>query len=453
MRGIRINHKDTETQSGQTFFNTEGLSVFFTFLGKLFVSVLYPLCLCLFVVNPLLSEVVQVDSVVDKQFQEANTKYLKLRNTDPEILKKEEWLEVLKNFERLEKSSPDHIKSSSIVFNSALISHELYRIHGESEYLDRALESLKRFVKKYPDSTQADDALYRKAEWNLIYKEDRETAEKLYQRIISVYPDSDMVDAARMQLMMLGGAEAPEEAPEEAQETEVAAVGAPVIVIDPGHGGEDLGAVGVGGLYEKDVTLAIAFKLKKILQDKLGAVVRLTRSRDQFVPLAVRTSMANDYEAELFISLHVNATFSHEASGLEVYYLNTANDEASKKLAERENAVTRFEGVDADLQYMLSDFIQGAKLDDSRKLAAEMNQELHTYMKNSWSEVKSSGVKKAMFYVLVGAYMPCVLVETFFIDHATDGKRLGLPEFRDDISHGLYKGIRGYLEKKGWQFK
>jgi N-acetylmuramoyl-L-alanine amidase len=218
-----------------------------------------------------------------------------------------------------------------------------------------------------------------------------------------------------------------------------------VIVIDPGHGGEDFGAIGVGGLMEKDVVLDIALRLEKLLISKLQARVRLTRRNDVFVPLAERTNFANDFDAKLFVSLHINASPKGNASGLETYYLDNTDDAGSKKLAERENSSVQFEGEAGDLQFMLSDLIQNAKLDESIELANLVQRSLLRRSKPFIKELKDLGVRRGPFYVLVGAHMPCILAELFFIDHPMDGKKLADTKFRQMLAEGLFDGINEFL--------
>jgi N-acetylmuramoyl-L-alanine amidase len=221
----------------------------------------------------------------------------------------------------------------------------------------------------------------------------------------------------------------------------------PVIVIDPGHGGVDDGAIGIGGMKEKDYVLQIALKLEQILESKLPVQVELTRRSDVFIPLSERTDKANKLEAVMFVSLHANASPNGRAHGLETYYLDNAKDEASRLLAERENASLQFEEM-GDVDFILSDLIQTGKLDDSIGLAHAFHDSVLRGLRKTYPKVRGLGVKKAPFYVLVGAHMPCVLVELFFINSSVDGKYLMNPQFRDDLSQSLYQGVESFLKKR-----
>ena len=216
------------------------------------------------------------------------------------------------------------------------------------------------------------------------------------------------------------------------------------IVLDPGHGGKDPGAIGVGGIAEKDIVLAVAKKLERKLKQEMGVEVVLTRRDDRFIPLEDRTAIANAEGADLFVSLHMNASPNGEAKGLETYYLDNTNDEGSLRLAARENSTSR-RNV-SDLQFILSDMTQNMKLEDSITLAHHLQHSLVDGMSTRLAEVKDLGVKKALFYVLVGARMPSVLVEMFFITNKIEGRAMSEESYQNAVVDALYDGILKYKE-------
>lgn len=216
------------------------------------------------------------------------------------------------------------------------------------------------------------------------------------------------------------------------------------IVLDPGHGGKDPGAIGVGGIQEKEIVLAVAKKLAKRLKDEMGIEVVLTRRDDTFIPLEDRTAIANAEDADLFISLHVNSAPNPEAKGLETYYLDNTTDEASIRLAARENGTSR-RGI-SDLQFILSDLTQNSKLEDSVTLAHRLQASVVSHMGQKYGEVKDLGVKKALFYVLVGARMPSVLVELFFLTNKKEGRALARQSYQDALVEALVEGVKKYQE-------
>jgi N-acetylmuramoyl-L-alanine amidase len=220
------------------------------------------------------------------------------------------------------------------------------------------------------------------------------------------------------------------------------AAGIRKIVLDPGHGGKDPGAIGVGGLAEKDLVLSVAKKLAAKLKKEMGVQVVLTRTDDRFVALEDRTAIANGEDADLFISLHMNASHNGEARGIETYYLDNTTDEASIRLAARENSTSRKKI--SDLQFILSDMTQNLKLEDSVSLAHRLQSSMVGTLAGHMREVKDLGVKKALFYVLVGARMPSVLVEMFFITHREEGRAMNENKLQDAMADALFDGIQQY---------
>jgi N-acetylmuramoyl-L-alanine amidase len=216
------------------------------------------------------------------------------------------------------------------------------------------------------------------------------------------------------------------------------------VVIDPGHGGPEVGAKGPGGTLEKDVTLGIARKLRASLTSNLGLQAFLTRDGDVEVPLDERTAIANNYKADLFISIHANASRSHGAAGSEVYFLAyQASDDESRRVAQEESGAPAVDPSAApagsDLALILWDMAQAEHLEESSSLASRLQEELAGATGH-----ETRGVKQAPFRVLVGAAMPAVLVEVAFISHPEEEKLLGSDAYQAKIAAALTKGIRRY---------
>jgi len=224
------------------------------------------------------------------------------------------------------------------------------------------------------------------------------------------------------------------------------ALGVRRIVIDPGHGGKDYGAPGyLKGVHEKKVTLQIARKLAKKIKAELGLEVILTRNQDRFLTLEERTAFANTQSADLFISIHTNASRDRRAYGIETYFLNLATDEEAIRVAAMENA-TSTKNI-SDLQKILYDLMQNAKINESSRLAAYVQSSMTGHLKDKrYSRIKSKGVKQAPFYVLLGAQMPSILIETAFISNARECKRLVSPQFQERLAEGIVEGIRKYIK-------
>ena len=217
------------------------------------------------------------------------------------------------------------------------------------------------------------------------------------------------------------------------------------IVIDAGHGGKDSGAVGKNGLKEKDVVLKIAKGLQETLSKETGAEIVMTRDDDTFIPLEERTAIANTKEADIFISVHANASHNRKASGVETYFLNLTNDETAIRLAARENAVSTKKM--SDLQFILNDLMKTAKTNESSRLAAVVQESLVSTLRAKYSDVRGNGVKGAPFYVLVGTHMPSILVEVSFISNSREEVRLSENAYIHEIINGITHGIKGYVKE------
>ncbi|MGD9082011.1 MAG: N-acetylmuramoyl-L-alanine amidase [Desulfobacterales bacterium] len=220
----------------------------------------------------------------------------------------------------------------------------------------------------------------------------------------------------------------------------------PLIVVDPGHGGHDFGSSGyLKKVYEKDIALQIAGRLAKKIQKKLPYEVLMTRNRDTYLTLEERTAVANTKNADLFISIHTNDSKNHSTSGIETYVLNLATDHSEITVAARENA-TSTKNI-SDLQTILTDIMQNTKIDESRLLASYIQDSSYKYLRSRYTHVKNNGVKKAPFYVLLGARMPAVLIETSFISNPRECKRLTSASYQEHLCEGIVNGIRRYVEK------
>ncbi len=219
------------------------------------------------------------------------------------------------------------------------------------------------------------------------------------------------------------------------------ALGVSRIVIDPGHGGKDYGAPGyLKGIHEKDIALQIARRLAKLVRQELKCEVFLTRNSDRYLTLEERTAIANTKNADLFISIHTNSHRDRRAYGIETYFLNLATDDEAIRVAAMENA-TSTKNI-SDLQTILYDLMQNAKINESSRLAANVQVSMVHYMKRKrWSRIKDKGVKQAPFYVLLGAQMPAILVETSFISNPRECKRLVNPTYQQRICEAIVIGI------------
>jgi N-acetylmuramoyl-L-alanine amidase len=215
------------------------------------------------------------------------------------------------------------------------------------------------------------------------------------------------------------------------------------IVVDPGHGGHDPGAIGAGKTMEKDIVLAMGLKLAERLRSELGMDVVMTRSTDVFIPLEERTAIANKINADLFISIHANASLNRRTTGIETYYLNLAKTDKAKQLAARENN-TSLEKVSV-LQGVLFDLMANSKINDSAHLADEVQKGTVKRVGGRYPAIRNNGVKQGPFYVLVGATMPSILVETAFISNEAEEKNLNDTTYQETTVEGIVDGVRNYV--------
>ena len=211
------------------------------------------------------------------------------------------------------------------------------------------------------------------------------------------------------------------------------------IVLDPGHGGKDVGAIGPNGLMEKDATMSLCRKLAASLSAKLGARVVLTRNEDAVVSLDQRTAIANQYKADLFLSVHMNAAVAPRPKGSETYFLSLeASDELAKKAAEVENA-SHAANPSSDLNLILWDLAQQDYVRESSRFAQAIQEEM-----NAATGVANRGVKQAPFKVLVGATMPAALVEVAFITNPEEEAKIQSDEFQSQMVDALTRAVQRY---------
>ena len=215
------------------------------------------------------------------------------------------------------------------------------------------------------------------------------------------------------------------------------------IVIDPGHGGHDTGTIGPNGLEEKDLVLDVGRRLGKLLQARLGADVVYTRKDDTFIPLETRTSIANQEQADLFVSIHANSSRDPDARGVETYYLNFTSSAEALDVAARENAAS--DKSIHELQDLVKKIALKEKIEESREFASNVQHALHSGLSAKNPGIRDRGVKKAPFVVLIGANMPSILAEISFVSNPGDERRLTTPEYRQRIAESLYRGISKYV--------
>jgi N-acetylmuramoyl-L-alanine amidase len=212
------------------------------------------------------------------------------------------------------------------------------------------------------------------------------------------------------------------------------------VVIDAGHGGHDTGGIGPSGYTEKELVLDVAARLKQLIEKALDAEVVMTRTDDSFVPLETRTALANQHQADLFISLHANSSRVRSVRGVETFYLNFSSSRENVEIATRENAAS--ERSIHELQDLVKKIMLQDKVDESRELAQHIQRSLAA-RRGAGSD---RGVKQAPFIVLIGANMPSILAEIAFISNPQEERLIKSNETRQAIAESLFEGVRSYAE-------
>ena len=219
------------------------------------------------------------------------------------------------------------------------------------------------------------------------------------------------------------------------------------IVIDPGHGGFDTGTIGPSGLEEKNIVLDIGLRLRKLIETQTNSEVFMTRSTDKFIPLEERTAIANEDGADLFISIHANASRDHRVRGIETYFLNFTSDPEALRLAARENATSQ-ESVH-QLQGLIKKIALNNKIEESQELARDIQTVLYKRISRVSRGIHNRGVRKAPFVVLIGANMPSILTEISFLSNPHSEHLLRSPAYREQIAKSLFHGIENYITNLG----
>ncbi len=219
------------------------------------------------------------------------------------------------------------------------------------------------------------------------------------------------------------------------------------VVIDPGHGGRDPGCIGKGGTQEKTVVLDICQHLKKLLNNHQGLEVILTRETDIYIPVENRTVIANQKQADLFVSVHANSNPSKKRSGVETFYLNFSHDPSVIETAALENA-TSTKNI-SEMRNILEKIVKNSKFVESKKLAESIHKNLIHTLETTYRDIKDLGHKGGPFWVLIGVEVPSILVEVSYLSNAREEIRLKNPQYRQLIAQGIYNGIAEYIQSLG----
>ena len=365
------------------------------------------------------------------------------------------WQACADAFRKVYDNNPKWNLRVAALFRCGVALEEKAKVTGSSVDAKKAASVYEQSARKFPYSALADDALFRAA---VVYNEllkDQKKARVHLEHIARRYSRADHAKiAAEYREQMDGkkasvsssssGGKAPAKVtrPGKAGSHMLAAqlgLSVRTIIIDPGHGGRDPGAMH-NGVVERDVNLDVAQRLEKILE-KLGYKVLLTRSGNKGISLADRVNFSRRNKGDLFISIHVNAAENTSISGLETYILDFARTSSASRLAMVENADS---GRLGDMDKILTEILTGARTSESRRLAENIQKSTLSYLKKNGVSTRNGGVKGAPFFVLVGSSMPIVLVEIGYCTNKSEASRLKSSKHRQRLAQGLANGIHAY---------
>lgn len=406
----------------------------------------------------------------DAVYEKARTCYHEVKKTPEKQRQRDAWEACIRGFLQVERDYAASERAVEASFTVGKLYEEMYDISKNVEDLRLAMAQFNQFAKQHKKHRLADDALYRvgKIRWEGFHQKGQ--AKSVMWKVIRWYPEGDMAIEAKKFLRGLDevkGSARPAgalleikpkavklQSPVASRQLPAVTIHQPpstsdrlfTIVIDPGHGGKDAGAVGPKGTHEKQVTLAIGKKLAAILRQQYGYQASLTRETDLYLTLDERNAIANRRKADLFISIHANASESREQHGIQTYYLNNASDDAARRLADRENKVA---GKSAgELERIVATMLQNAVTEESRELAREVHASMLGRVGKAYAEVQDQGVRTALFYVLVGAKSPSILVETSYLSHPTEEQRLRDPRYQTTVAQAIARGIAAHVRRQ-----
>jgi N-acetylmuramoyl-L-alanine amidase len=257
-----------------------------------------------------------------------------------------------------------------------------------------------------------------------------------FRIVFDIYRTSQAAEPSRQDAPLSGGLE-----PSMARQL---GLGVRRIVIDAGHGGRDPGTVNRRlGLQEKDITLDVARRLQAMLSEHSELEIIMTRRSDEYVALEERTAIANSRRADLFVSIHTNSAPRLTARGVETYFLSLTTDRRAMDVAAQENAMSR-KSI-GEMRSILDQIIKGANIAESRILTGKLQTSLVGNLRRKFDTIGDLGVKKAPFYVLVGAQMPSSLVEISFLSCQEEARRLATNDYRHMVAGGLYLGVMDFI--------
>lgn len=398
----------------------------------------------------------------EKSYQEARHFYQTVLSSTHLREDPRSWEKIIERYENIAISYPTSHRVPYSLYMAARCSARLYDNTHNPDFLGRSIKFFSQLAREHPRHHLADDALYYIGKYSQNLGRFNEAAQA-YLQVLEEYPRGDFYAYAQKQYQQLHKEFVKKE--KDSQDIQEIPSALPLgsgfqkkwkaaaerfnqkktIVIDPGHGGKDPGAISSGGLMEKDVVLKIGRLLAQKLTSLPNVKVVMTRTKDRFLSLERRTAIANDHGASMFVSIHLNAHEDPSLSGVETYFLNVTNDPRSLAVAAKENASSNKKL--SDLQLILMDLLTDAKIKESSHLAEIVHGELCSHLSRHVNGVRNLGVKQAPFYLLLGAQMPCILLETAYISNPAEERRLKSINYLNLLADGIYRGLLTYQEQ------
>ncbi|MBI2343613.1 MAG: N-acetylmuramoyl-L-alanine amidase [Deltaproteobacteria bacterium] len=413
-------------------------------------------------VIPMLGHATAMRDTPEGAYDKGRRCYYDLLASPERQQRRDQWERCIGQFLEIAATFRDRAEGADAQFSAAKTYELLYRASHNPEDLRRAQTEYRLVAQRFRGSRLADDALYRISiiDWEGFHA--KEPAMQHLHQLVRRHPKGDMAASAQRALAAL------EQTPQrfrfapgllEIPSTDVArtlreqlSTPPPAhpamachVILDPGHGGKDPGARGPGGTMEKTVTLEIAKRVQAVLAHHVPCTISLTRTSDRTVTLDERNSMAGRRQADLFVSIHANAALRPEARGIQTYYLNNASDEASARLAARENASAG--KTLSDLEHIVSTMLQNAFTESSQQLAETVHQSLIHRLQRTYDRIADQQVRSALFYVLVGAKSPAILVETSYLSNPEEERRLQSTPYQDAVAEGIADGIAQFWQR------
>ena len=390
---------------------------------------------------------VYAETAVDA-YQSAHDCYVSLLQDAAAQKYRENWENCIGQFREVVKRYSRHDKGEDAKYSLGRLYEELAaNSKNQADWL-KAVKEYESFARQYARSKMADDAYFRAACIHWEQLQNKDAAEKNLHRVIKFYKTGDKAGEASKYLEAVeAGIILKETAPKDEPPAAISAkpLKTFIVVIDPGHGGSDTGAIGPSGTKEKDLTLSLSKKIAAELKEQLKNVqVFLTRDSEATLTLDDRVKFANRRKADFFISVHANASTSKKAHGIQTYYLNNASDEAASRLAAQENKNSG-RSV-SDLEKIISTMIQTASTEESRELAKTIHKGVVSGLSAKYQGISDQKVRSALFYVLVGVQCPSILLETSYISNRKEEKRLGSKDYQINIARAVAKGLREHLK-------